>query len=73
MGKRFNMGCKCIKCNTELKDIGEKDKYLQPVDGLAFETHGHYGSGFFDPCDGTRLEIVVCDDCLREFFGVPYL
>ncbi|MTH94743.1 hypothetical protein [Roseibium sp. RKSG952] len=38
---------------------------FQPLDGLAFSTPGHYGSTFFDPCDGTSIEIAVCDDCLK--------
>jgi hypothetical protein len=61
--------CDCFSCGTRLKDIGEEGKYLQPIDGLEFTTSGHYGSTYFDPCDGTKLAIVICDTCLREYFG----
>lgn len=52
----------CIRCEKDLKNILEKG--IQPVGGLAFHTHGHYGSAFFDPLDGTHIQIVVCDVCL---------
>ena len=32
----------------------------------AFNTQGHYGSTFFDPMDGSYLEINVCDECLTK-------
>ena len=60
--------CKCVKCDTILDDVlgGEPD--VQPMDGLAFVTTGHYGSTVFDPMDGTYLEIVICDKCLVRYF-----
>lgn len=39
---------------------------FQPSGGLAFQTTGHYGSAFFDPMDGSRLEIAVCDQCVSQ-------
>lgn len=56
--------CRCIRCDKEMTNIS-KDEF-QPSEGLAFSTPGHYGSTFFDPCDGTRLEIAVCDDCIKS-------
>jgi hypothetical protein len=50
-----------------MRNISEGE--FQPLDGLAFSTPGHYGSTFFDPCDGTRIEIAVCDDCLKGLAG----
>jgi hypothetical protein len=61
--------CNCFGCGKELRDIGEEGKYLQPLDGLAFETTGHYGSAYFDPMDGTRLAVVICDACLTQRLG----
>lgn len=58
----------CFKCDAVLTNIGG-DTCLQPNDGLCFETKGHYGSTFFDPMDGSVLEIVICDKCLRDTFG----
>jgi hypothetical protein len=40
------------------------DLGLQPVDGLAFNSPGHYGTSVFDPMDGSHLEIAICDDCV---------
>lgn len=39
---------------------------LQPMGGLHFLTYGHYGSTVFDPMDGSKLNIAVCDDCLTK-------
>jgi hypothetical protein len=33
--------------------------------GIAFITYGHYGTTFFDPMNGDRLQIVICDECLK--------
>ena len=52
----------CIVCDKTLEMFAE----LQPLGGLQFQTEGHYGSTFFDPMDGTRLIIAVCDPCLIE-------
>lgn len=51
----------CIRCDKGLDDIST----YQPNDGLCFVSSGHYGSTFFDPLDGSYLEIVVCDECLK--------
>lgn len=68
--KRF---CNCFKCDTPLQDIGEPEKYIQPLDGMEFISYGAYGTTFFDPCDGSHISIVVCDECLKTHFGVPYM
>jgi len=39
---------------------------VQPKDGLAFVTSGHYGSTYFDPMDGSWLEVAICDDCVKR-------
>lgn len=44
------------------------DKGHQPVDGISFHTHGHYGSSVFDPMDGSYIQIAVCDKCLQSAF-----
>jgi hypothetical protein len=38
----------------------------QPVDGLGFHTRGAYGSSYFDPMDGSYLELSICDGCVEE-------
>lgn len=59
------MKCICIACRKELENIlGQKG--LQPLDGTAFWSSGHYGSTVFDPMDCSKLEIVVCDECLLK-------
>ena len=54
----------CFKCGCELENLMPNDN--QPNKGLEFITHGHYGSSFFDPMDGSYLRINICDLCLRE-------
>lgn len=63
--------CECIKCSKAMNNIA--DKGLQPSGGLAFSTRGHYGSTYFDPMDGTYLEIAICDECLREIEKAGYV
>ncbi|MFA7407867.1 MAG: hypothetical protein WCY93_08655 [Anaerolineaceae bacterium] len=56
---------KCIVCGKELKNL-QDNEIVQPYDGVAFHTYGHYGSTVFDPCGGPGIEIVVCDQCLMD-------
>lgn len=78
----------CIVCKKPLKDCGPQP-FLHPsvtnppaenlpLDGVAFQSYGNYGSRVFDPMDGTFLEIYVCDDCLLQareaqivYLGLP--
>jgi len=53
---------KCFSCSKELKMFDAMN--LHPSDALHFCTQGHYGSTFFDPMDGSKLNIYICDDCL---------
>lgn len=57
------MICICVVCRASLPNL-EEDGF-HPNGGTAFHTSGHYGSGVFDPMDGTYLEIAICDNCLR--------
>ena len=52
----------CIACNREMPNINVAG--MQPSGGLCFSTGGHYGSAVFDPMDGSRLELSVCDSCV---------
>lgn len=54
----------CACCGKEMANLANKG--LQPKGGLAFSTHGHYGSGYFDPMDGSYLEIAICDECIEK-------
>lgn len=54
----------CVGCGALLVNMMEGEG-IQPMRGLAFSTGGHYGSSVFDPMDGSRIQIVVCDECLR--------
>ena len=53
----------CLVCGRELENV-HGCRPNQPSDGLAFLSHGHYGSFVFDPMDGHYLECAVCDPCL---------
>lgn len=56
----------CFCCGGQLASAvpPEHDDRNQPSEGTAFTTAGHYGSGAFDPMDGSMLELNVCDGCL---------
>lgn len=47
----------CIKCEKQLQNIS--DGCHQPNDGLGFHTRGAYGSTYFDPMDGSYLEVTI--------------
>lgn len=70
------MKTNCIVCNTEVEnlDIAYPDNAVQvhPIGGTVFRTYGHYGSTVFDPMDGSYLEIVVCDSCLKDRLDRTY-
>lgn len=58
----------CICCGFRMANI-TADLGLgghQPSGGLSFHTYGHYGSTFFDPMDGSFIQIAVCDECLEK-------
>ena len=59
----------CIVCGyqpeTAIPD-SIPDTNNQPYKATTFMTKGHYGSTFFDPMDGSYLEINVCDECLEK-------
>lgn len=56
----------CLMCGKLLKSVLPSPDVNQPMGGTSFTTQGHYGSTLFDPMDGTRLELNVCDPCLLE-------
>lgn len=56
----------CIRCEKQMRNYLDRQVGFQPEGGLAFFTHGHYGSAHFDPMDGrSYLELCVCDDCVK--------
>jgi hypothetical protein len=60
------MPAPCIACGKELDSAANDPAFDHvPYAGTMFHTGGHYGSTLFDSFDGFRLQIVVCDDCLR--------
>lgn len=62
----------CIICDKELDNMHYKSRlkdsyvYVHPMDGLHFQSYGHYGSSVFDPMDGSSLDIAICDECLLK-------
>ena len=56
----------CLVCGKKLSSAVPEPAHNQPANGTAFVTWGHYGSTVFDPMDGTRLQVNVCDLCLTE-------
>lgn len=54
----------CIVCDRQLVNAVHGARN-QPSEGVNFHTHGHYGSGVFDPMISTEaIEVNVCDQCL---------
>ena len=56
----------CIVCDYQPDTAFNGCENNQPYKATAFHTRGHYGSTFFDPLDGTMIEINVCDSCLQK-------
>lgn len=54
----------CIVCRDLLDNIYTPG--IQPNAGLAFYSQGHYGTTFFDPMDGSYIEVCICDSCLEK-------
>ena len=64
MGGGENCVVGCALCYAMLPNpYGSKN---QPDGGTEFVTSGHYGSGAFDPMDGSALAINICDNCLTD-------
>lgn len=55
---------RCIKCEKQMRNFS--NGCHQPDNGLGFHTRGAYGSTYFDPMDGSYLELSICDDCVQE-------
>lgn len=66
--------CIICKCEVDNWDIAypEDETKVHPIGGTAFRTYGHYGSTVFDPMDASYLEVVFCDDCLKERLEYTY-
>lgn len=59
----------CIVCGKYLEHVFPDISVVegnQPNDGTAFYSKGHYYSTFWDPMDGTYIEINICDECLTD-------
>jgi hypothetical protein len=54
----------CVVCLKELEGMDSKSNH--PLGGLEFVAVGHYGTTVFDPMDGSKLAINICDPCLRD-------
>lgn len=62
----FNPVVTCIVCGYQPDTAYNGCENNQPYKATAFHTRGHYGSTFFDPMDGSFLEINICDECLNK-------
>jgi len=61
---------KCICCGKDIESaLSSVDVWESPSDALIFSVLGTYGSSFYDSImepEGTRIEILVCDECLNK-------
>lgn len=56
----------CARCERELNNVYDRGRgYNQPSRGVEFQSPGHYGSAIWDPMDGRKLSINICDPCLE--------
>ncbi|NMM98074.1 hypothetical protein G1C97_1023 [Bifidobacterium sp. DSM 109959] len=42
------------------------DRSFLPNGAMELCSYGHYGTTFFDPCDGTQVAALICDECMEE-------
>ena len=56
----------CTVCGIALRNVFLEDSTNQPCNGLAFMSHGHYGSTVYDPMSDEFLELNICDECLTK-------
>lgn len=69
MKKFSTLTCFCCDKTLTNWEYETDDGYIvnvQPMEGLHFQTCGHYGSTVFDPMDGTSLDIAICDECIMK-------
>lgn len=55
----------CFKCDKKLNNY-QQLPVVHPNNGLHFKGYGAYGSTVFDPMNGTSLDLVICDECLKS-------
>jgi hypothetical protein len=70
------MKINCIVCDEQVPGwpVEYLDDYSEtyPLGGTVFRAYGNYGSTIFDPMDGSFIEIVICDSCLKRKFDSAY-
>ena len=54
----------CFKCEEVLQNFDTRPGN-HPIGGIEFTSVGHYGTTVFDPMDGSRIALNICDSCLR--------
>ncbi|PJM80114.1 hypothetical protein [Bifidobacterium scaligerum] len=52
--------------DADLFDEDSNDKSFLPNGAMELCSYGHYGTTFFDPCDGTQVAALICDECMEE-------
>jgi hypothetical protein len=70
----------CFRCDKQLEATyseihGVEDSiYITPDDATVWTSLGNYGSTVFDGGEftGRRLELYICDECLKERAGMVY-
>ena len=67
------MALPCIVCHRHLDDAILNSETNQPYPGLEFFTYGHYGSTYFDPMDGSKLILNICDLCVESLEDSGYI
>jgi len=56
----------CIVCGTKLENVFQEMESNQPNEATCLFTEGHYGDTFFDPGSGEKLEVNICNPCMKK-------
>ncbi|WP_146194738.1 hypothetical protein [Bifidobacterium callitrichidarum] len=67
----FALACLILRQNKQAyrSDLFTKnliDRSFLPNADMELYSYGHYGTTFFDPCDGTQVATLICDECMEE-------
>lgn len=56
----------CVVCDKGLEK--EVHGFNQPDEASSLRSRGHYGDIFFDPDDGSEIEVNICAQCMQTLW-----
>ena len=69
MQKEIKEEPRCFKCDKEIESAGKGESPWEMASGaVIMDGGGSFGSTLYDSlCDGISVQILVCDDCLKQY------